>query len=371
MANEVAYRHSATGATLYFTIRRSSVSRTMWNTSGTPNFETLAVANWASYAIAMTETPAGGYLYRGTFPAVGGNMTSSYFEVDVFVQAGGSPAISDSLVDRQIGYWTGSTFVLYTKDNQTLSGIPWNGTPVGNYILPHMILHDDNNDAMIASGKFLAGAFVDVTAADAAAVAAQTDIAALIGIQSGSVITEAALANAGTAGDVADSICDEALSGHVTPGTLGKALSDILDDTGTSGVVVKAASTVGAFPAAALVNAPTGSTATYSIAQPSDLGKLIQQPLTAYKGMAIAWSDIDFATAQTAGTFTFTVTSLADKATALWTLDNTHFTLAGDALGVDIADTDAYTTTAGVYWWYITNTATDSRVAEGVLTIKA
>lgn len=85
-----------------------------------------------------------------------------------------------------------------------------------------------------------------ITAEIATAVAVQTDIAALIGIQNGSsVITEAALANVGTSSDVADAICDEALSGHTTAGTLGKALSDILEDTGTTlPAAIPSASTV-------------------------------------------------------------------------------------------------------------------------------
>lgn len=38
--------------------------------------------------------------------------------------------------------------------------------------------------------------------------------------------------------EAADQVWDEATSGHATAGTTGKALTDVLDDTGTSGVVV-------------------------------------------------------------------------------------------------------------------------------------
>jgi hypothetical protein len=55
-----------------------------------------------------------------------------------------------------------------------------------------------------------------------------------------------------TAAAIADAVLDEALSGHTTAGTLGKAVADtltdaaaILDDTGTSGVVVAAGSKTG------------------------------------------------------------------------------------------------------------------------------
>jgi hypothetical protein len=43
-----------------------------------------------------------------------------------------------------------------------------------------------------------------------------------------------------TTGDIADAVCDEALSGHTTAGTVAKAVSDILADTGTDGVVLAA-----------------------------------------------------------------------------------------------------------------------------------
>jgi hypothetical protein len=48
-----------------------------------------------------------------------------------------------------------------------------------------------------------------------------------------------------TAGAIADAVLDEATSGHTTTGTLGKAIIDILDDTGTSGVVVASGSKSG------------------------------------------------------------------------------------------------------------------------------
>jgi hypothetical protein len=44
-----------------------------------------------------------------------------------------------------------------------------------------------------------------------------------------------------TAATIADAVCDEILSGHATAGSLAKAISDILADTGTDGVVLSAA----------------------------------------------------------------------------------------------------------------------------------
>lgn len=61
--------------------------------------------------------------------------------------------------------------------------------------------------------------------------------------------TAEALASAGGSGasaaDIADAVWDEALSGHASAGTAGKIVADILDDTGTSGVVVASGSKSG------------------------------------------------------------------------------------------------------------------------------
>jgi hypothetical protein len=60
--------------------------------------------------------------------------------------------------------------------------------------------------------------------------------------------TGASLNNAGSgasAADIADAVLDEALADHVGAGSLSKAVSDILADTGTDGVVVAAASKTG------------------------------------------------------------------------------------------------------------------------------
>jgi len=114
MANEVSYRHTATGETLYFTIRNTA--RQMWNTAGTPAFETLTVANWTDYDIAMSESPASSYLYAGDFPAVSGNMVAGLYWVDIYKRAGGSPAISDVLQGSFFGYWDGTAYKFWADD---------------------------------------------------------------------------------------------------------------------------------------------------------------------------------------------------------------------------------------------------------------
>ena len=125
MANPLQWRHTATGASLYFTIR--NLAGAIWNTYGTPAFETLVTSHWYAaasnnYAIAMTESPAGSYLYTGPFPAIAGNMTAGWYWVDVFAQAGASPAISDTMVATLLGWWDGTTFKPNADDTVAVGG---------------------------------------------------------------------------------------------------------------------------------------------------------------------------------------------------------------------------------------------------------
>ena len=113
MANEVQFIYESTDSTLYFTLRNESGQ--MWNTGGTPNWESRTVANWDDYDIQMSETPASGYMYLGDLPAISGNMTARNLWADIYEQADttGSPSISDdTLVGQMFGYWGGDIFRL-------------------------------------------------------------------------------------------------------------------------------------------------------------------------------------------------------------------------------------------------------------------
>lgn len=112
MASELSWRGLATGSTDYVTIR--STARQYWNTSGTPAFENLTVANWANYAIALSETPASSYFYVGSWPAT--LSTAGFYWVDVFRQLGAGAAISDMLLGTLLGYWDGTTFKPWADD---------------------------------------------------------------------------------------------------------------------------------------------------------------------------------------------------------------------------------------------------------------
>ena len=120
MAGEISHVHTATGDTLYATIR--TPAGLMWNTAGTPNFEARTVANWGDYDVAMTETPASSYFYVGTFPAIAGNMVAGWYAVEVFKRAGGAPAISDVIQARFFGHWNGTTFKWWGNDAIAVGG---------------------------------------------------------------------------------------------------------------------------------------------------------------------------------------------------------------------------------------------------------
>jgi hypothetical protein len=105
MANELQHTHNATGETLYGVIRNSSGQ--VWNTTGTPAFETQVNANWVSgeYDIVMAESPADGYFYVGDLPASDmGTIT-----VAVYLKIGASHAVSDPIVGTFSQFaWDGS-----------------------------------------------------------------------------------------------------------------------------------------------------------------------------------------------------------------------------------------------------------------------
>ena len=111
MANEIQFRGPRTGDTLYAVIRRQSDAK-MWNGSA---FETLVVANWATYDIALTETPASSYLYLADWPA--GISAAAAYQITIFNQAGVTPATTD---DPQLTYACGV--------NALPLGAAWSGT---------------------------------------------------------------------------------------------------------------------------------------------------------------------------------------------------------------------------------------------------
>lgn len=77
-----------------------------WNGA---TFEAYNAANWATYAIAMTQDGASG-LYFATMPAL--ITTAGSYDYFVYQQGGASPAESDLLVTTGKVEWTGSAVVV-------------------------------------------------------------------------------------------------------------------------------------------------------------------------------------------------------------------------------------------------------------------
>ena len=92
MAGELQFRHSATGATLYAVIRSHITGQVVVQADG--SLETQVNANWGTYDITLTETPAGGYYYVGDMPAA----SSGLYVGEVYLQVGGAPATTDTIV---------------------------------------------------------------------------------------------------------------------------------------------------------------------------------------------------------------------------------------------------------------------------------
>ena len=110
MANEMRWRGLVTGATNYFTI--CAPPNSYWHTDGTPGLETGQAAHWANYAITAGEV-SGFYLYLGTIPAT---LPVGWYWIEEYRQAGGSPAITDTMVGQKYCYWDGTTLEAAAAD---------------------------------------------------------------------------------------------------------------------------------------------------------------------------------------------------------------------------------------------------------------
>ena len=109
MAGEIKFRNKDTGVTLYVPIQ--SEAGTYYNVA-TDALETLDPTHWYNagsnrYNVPLVETPAGGYLFVGTFPA---SLAAGWYYLYVTVQAGSDPAITDTSNVTISGYWDGTTF---------------------------------------------------------------------------------------------------------------------------------------------------------------------------------------------------------------------------------------------------------------------
>ena len=106
MANEILIHGYATGLTTVKAVLRNATHQ-IWNTAGTPAFETYNAANIADYDIATTEQGAAG-CYVATMPT----STAGWYRVSGYIIAGASLAEADMLnpIADYIVFWNGTAF---------------------------------------------------------------------------------------------------------------------------------------------------------------------------------------------------------------------------------------------------------------------
>ena len=103
MAGAFHYSWPVTGSTLYLRIFQVTDSK-VWNGSA---FETFVDANVADYDVALTELSTASQEYTVTFPS----LSAGLYIVGVYLQGGGTPAITDPVVDSRVCSWDGSKFL--------------------------------------------------------------------------------------------------------------------------------------------------------------------------------------------------------------------------------------------------------------------
>lgn len=107
MAGEIRTRYSATGATIYRQIVRASDGY-IYNGSAFAAVPTAA--SWSSYSSALVEQSTTQYYY-GDFPSIAAGLHNVY----LYLQSGGSPATTDTLLEVQTIDWGGSAETTVTS----------------------------------------------------------------------------------------------------------------------------------------------------------------------------------------------------------------------------------------------------------------
>ena len=135
MASELVWDGVSTGSTKYCTIQRVT-DRQMWSTAGTPGFEALTVANWANYAVSLTETPSASYFYVGSWPAT--LTTVGFYRVNIYKCAVATPDIADRatrMMGTYKGYWNGTKFEISATDLVQVAGTVQTARDLGAGVL--------------------------------------------------------------------------------------------------------------------------------------------------------------------------------------------------------------------------------------------
>jgi hypothetical protein len=103
MAGELRHLHSHSEANIYALLWQFNEDQVRDVVAGA--WETFSVGSLGDYDIAYTETPASSRRYQADMPA---GVLAGDFTIEVFERAGGSPAITDTLLARQDYTWDGT-----------------------------------------------------------------------------------------------------------------------------------------------------------------------------------------------------------------------------------------------------------------------
>jgi len=126
----------------------------------------------------------------------------------------------------------------------------------------------------------------------------------------------------------------------------------------------------GALTIAALANAPTGSTITYSVSGTST-GAAPQVDITLYQYRAVGPIEITASSSQAGDAHKLMVYSPSAPTTILWSLTTgSGITLGGDNVTITISSDDTNTGSAGTWLYRLINTTDNTVVCEGSLTIE-
>ena len=118
MAREI-YHTYPSGETLYAFIRQKSDDTV--NIQGTNNFEVWVDGNIGTYDHPMTDR--GGDYYTVDFESAIDVDTVTVYRIEIFLQAGGSPALDDIPVAQGEFYWDGDNEIdigVIFNSNQTV-----------------------------------------------------------------------------------------------------------------------------------------------------------------------------------------------------------------------------------------------------------
>jgi len=137
----------------------------------------------------------------------------------------------DNYVDTEVGALTTELAKVPKSD----STVTWNATALASIqqeATDALNAYDPPTNAELEARTLIAASYFDPAA----------DTVAHVTLVDTTTTNTDMVAAAPAASAIADAVLDEAMAGHVAAGSLGKAVADVLADTGTDGVVVGAAS---------------------------------------------------------------------------------------------------------------------------------